>query len=710
VRRATPNRIEAHHATRRPNDRLHRLRLRRRAVAVARVAIDRLGKYELLAEIRYGGLGRVYKAQDPLLKRLVALKVLSEDRVTDAVRARFLAEARASATLTHRNIVAVYDAGEDQGRLYVVMEYVDGERIEEVIRRRSEVPLESKLEIMRQVCRGLRYAHEKGVAHADVHADNVMVLPDGTVKLLDCGLAGIALTAQAAASPTAPAALAASPSQAAERARTGGDRRADIFSAAALFYELTASGTPAALGSARASAQASHAGAPMSLFAPDPSIPAELGAVLERALMRDPAARFQEMAEMEAALEKLGSGRPRPGVGARWPPPTGGIAKSAPTSTVTFPVLPTAVASPPIEPSADERIAPARPGAMRRIAAMVAARPVTAMVGTAAIALIGAGAVYWYIAMRTAAQELAELNVALQQLAAARAAATRANAELLSAERFADATGLDRAQRDLVEMQHRGEAAASARAAAQAYIDAAREAAGVARAAADSAHAGMRADKTRGRAGTPEHDRGLREEAHGDEHYAAGRFSEAGHAFRSAAHLFAQGSSVPVQAPPVALAAPPAGATGPAPPAEPPAPAAPPAAATPPAPGAPPVAAAPPSSAAPPATNADAQIREVLRAYTRAFETKDLELLQHIRLGMTPAEVTRHQNVFAQTQSYRVGLRIDRIVVRGNEAEVRGEREDTIVTTSGDTIRHPPGDFRVALRRVGERWRVDRVR
>ena len=83
--------------------------------------IDRLGKYQLLEQIRYGSLGRLYKAQDPLLKRVVALKVLLEEGLDEDVRARFFTEARASAKLSHPNIITVYDVGEDQGRLFVVM-------------------------------------------------------------------------------------------------------------------------------------------------------------------------------------------------------------------------------------------------------------------------------------------------------------------------------------------------------------------------------------------------------------------------------------------------------------------------------------------------------------------------------------------------------------------------------------------------------------
>jgi hypothetical protein len=120
---------------------------------------------------------------------------------------------------------------------------------------------------------------------------------------------------------------------------------------------------------------------------------------------------------------------------------------------------------------------------------------------------------------------------------------------------------------------------------------------------------------------------------------------------------------------------------------------------------------APPAAGPPPprASDADAEIRDVLRSYARAFETKDVDLLQRIRVAMSPDEVARHRSVFAQTRSYRIGLQVDRIVVRGTEAEAQGRREDTIVTNGGETIR-TPGDFRFALRKVGERWRIDRVR
>jgi len=284
----------------------------------------------------------------------------------------------------------------------------------------------------------------------------------------------------------------------------------------------------------------------------------------------------------------------------------------------------------------------------------------------------GGGAVYWQITARLAARQRADLDLAQRQIAAARAAAIEANAKQLSPDHFADAVALDRVQQDLAEAEQWREAIASARAAAQAYADAARQAGTAARAAADDARARMQGDKRRGARDAPDYERGLGQERQGDEHYAAGRFPEAAQAFLAASGLFGRsGQAAPAPAP-----APPAPARD-----------------------------APGATAAEP----DAEIRDVLGAYARAFETKDLELLQRIRLSMAPDDVARHRRVFDQTRSYRIGLQVQQIVIRGDQAEVRGHREDTVVTQSGETIR-TPGEFRFALRRVGDRWRIDKVR
>src|SRR5215510_14439273 len=123
---------------------------------------QRVGKYRVVERIGRGGMGMIFKAHDPVLDRQVALKVISSDvDVTDELRARFFREAQACARLSHPNIVTVYDMGEDDGRLYIVMELLEGDELRRVITYRTTLGLEDTLSIMVQVCDGLHYAHQK---------------------------------------------------------------------------------------------------------------------------------------------------------------------------------------------------------------------------------------------------------------------------------------------------------------------------------------------------------------------------------------------------------------------------------------------------------------------------------------------------------------------------------------------------------------------
>ena len=266
--------------------------------------IERLGKYQIVERIGRGGMGAVYKANDPLLKRVVALKVISENvEENDELRARFFREAKACAQLSHPNIITIYDLGEDAGRLFIVMEHLEGEDLRQVIGQRRELALEGKLALMVQICEALAYAHQKGVVHRDIKPGNVFVSHNGVAKVLDFGLARIA-SAEEDFTRTGPL-IGTLRYIAPEQARGRVDHRSDMFAAASVFYELVAYHPPLPFDDALAILEELRSGTSPSRFRPDPAIPEDLGAVIERALRSDPDQRFRDMTEMRKALDAV---------------------------------------------------------------------------------------------------------------------------------------------------------------------------------------------------------------------------------------------------------------------------------------------------------------------------------------------------------------------------------------------------------------------
>src|SRR6266540_174626 len=149
----------------------------------------RLGPYEILAPIGAGGMGEVYRARDPRLKRDVAVKVLPSAFSADPERlARFEQEARAAAALSHPNILAVYDVGQHDGSPYIVSELLDGETLRERVTG-GALPVRKGVEYAIQIAHGLAAAHETGIVHRDLKPENIFVTSDGRVKILDFGLA-----------------------------------------------------------------------------------------------------------------------------------------------------------------------------------------------------------------------------------------------------------------------------------------------------------------------------------------------------------------------------------------------------------------------------------------------------------------------------------------------------------------------------------------
>src|SRR5689334_9098259 len=196
---------------------------------------------EILECLGRGGMGVVYKARQPKLNRLVALKILPREREQDLRFAeRFLREAQALARLNHPNIVTVYDFGEAGGLYYLLMEFVDGMNLRELLRARPMLPAEA-LTIVPRICEALQYAHEQGIVHRDIKPENILLDKQGRVKIADFGIAKILGEQQpevplTGAQQTIGTPHYMAPEQVEKPASV--DHRADIYSLGVVFYEM----------------------------------------------------------------------------------------------------------------------------------------------------------------------------------------------------------------------------------------------------------------------------------------------------------------------------------------------------------------------------------------------------------------------------------------------------------------------------------------
>jgi serine/threonine-protein kinase len=266
--------------------------------------VSRIGKYQLHDRIGRGGMGTVYHARDPVLERDVALKVISSGGdVDDELKTRFFREAQACARLSHPNIVTVYDLGEEDGKLFIVMELLEGAELKKLLADGVALSLENKLSIMAQVCDGLAFAHSKGIIHRDIKPGNIFVLRNATAKILDFGVARIT-TAEMNLTRTG-LIVGTLRYMSPEQARGRGDQRSDIFSVGSVFYELL-TGQPAFRGEDPVEIlDRLRSFEPPPPSEVDPTLPRELDAILARALAKDPAARYHDLATMHDELEAV---------------------------------------------------------------------------------------------------------------------------------------------------------------------------------------------------------------------------------------------------------------------------------------------------------------------------------------------------------------------------------------------------------------------
>jgi serine/threonine protein kinase/Flp pilus assembly protein TadD len=265
-----------------------------------------VGPYRVLRKLGAGGMGEVYLAEDDRLGRRVALKSPSDAWLeTPDARVRLQREARAAARLNHANIAAVYDVLEWHGRPFIVMEHVEGESLAALLPR-GRIPLERALAIGIELTQALEAAHAAGIVHRDLKPGNVMITPEGHVKVLDFGLAKLADVDSGTVSLTGPGAVLGTPGYVAPEQLLGhrADARSDIYSTGAVLYQLLCGRAHWASYEERGRGLSAILAPVPPLATVDAGIPQDLSAVVARAMDREPRNRYGSASELRRALER----------------------------------------------------------------------------------------------------------------------------------------------------------------------------------------------------------------------------------------------------------------------------------------------------------------------------------------------------------------------------------------------------------------------
>ncbi len=271
------------------------------------------GRYRLLELLGQGGMATIYRARDAQLERDVAVKLLRPEYGQDPdFLARFRDEARAVASLSHPNIVPVFDFGEDASGPYIVMELIDGQDLASILRDNGPLAPRQAAHIAADVARALQAAHTRGIVHRDVKPSNILVSRDGRVRVADFGIARAVTEAQVTLPGTTMGSVHYfSPEQARGETSTAAS---DIYSLGIVLFEELTGQRPFSGDGAAAVAMARLTTTPPRPSALRPSVPRELDEIVTRAMALDPADRYPSAAAMASALEGfLGDGSPAAG-------------------------------------------------------------------------------------------------------------------------------------------------------------------------------------------------------------------------------------------------------------------------------------------------------------------------------------------------------------------------------------------------------------
>jgi tetratricopeptide (TPR) repeat protein/predicted Ser/Thr protein kinase len=260
-----------------------------------------IGRYEVVSRLGQGGMGSLYLAKDPKIGRLVAIKLVRQEFDSPEARQRFAREAQSAGTLRHPNIVTIFDVDEHEGLPFIAMEYIDGETLGEIVKRKALLPLTRRLKWMEDLCSGLAYAHRQGVIHRDVKPANLMVDTEGTLKILDFGLAR-----REASKFTQSHVLVGTPNYMSPEQIRGDnlDPRSDIFSVGVVLYEVVTYREAFAGAVHQAMHKILHE-EPEPVEDVVPGVDRALSKAISRALQKDRHGRYQDLTALKNDLSEV---------------------------------------------------------------------------------------------------------------------------------------------------------------------------------------------------------------------------------------------------------------------------------------------------------------------------------------------------------------------------------------------------------------------